>query len=45
MAGLELLGVILVALAIIEAFRQKNDKLGFALILVLLILLFMLGYI
>jgi len=43
MANLELLGVGLVGVAIIYAFYKKNDKLGLALIIVLLVLLFLLG--
>ena len=43
MVGLELLGIGLVGIAIIYAFYKKNDKLGLALIIVLLVLLFLLG--
>ena len=42
MAGLELLGVALTAIAVIYAFVKKKDKVGMALIIVLLVVLFML---
>ncbi len=43
MAGLELFGVGLVVVAIIYSFYKKKDKLGLALIIVLLVLLFLLS--
>lgn len=42
MAGLELLGVTLTAIAVIYAFVKKKDKVGMALIIVLLVVLFIL---
>lgn len=44
MAGFDLVGVGLVAAAIIYSFIKKKDKVGLALIIVLLLLLYMLGY-
>lgn len=44
MAGFEIVGIALVAAAIIYSFAKKKDKVGLALIIVLLILLYMLGY-
>jgi len=44
MAGLELIGITLVVLAIVYSFYKKRDKVGLALIIVLLILLYLLGY-
>lgn len=44
MAGFDLVGVSLVVVAIIYSFVKKKDKEGMALIIVLLILLYMLGY-
>lgn len=44
MAGLELFGVALVVIAIVYAFINKRDKMGLALIIVLLVLLYLLGY-
>ncbi|MBI5072452.1 hypothetical protein HZA99_01395 [Candidatus Woesearchaeota archaeon] len=44
MVGFDLVGVGLVAAAIIYSFVKKRDKVGMALIIVLLILLYMLGY-
>jgi len=43
MAGLELFGVALTAIAIVYAFVKKRDKVGMALIIVLLVLLFILS--
>ena len=42
MAGFEIVGILLVIVAIIYAFIKKKDKLGMALIIVLLVLLYML---
>ena len=42
MAGLELLGVALTTIAIVYAFVKKKDKVGMALIIVLLVVLFIL---
>lgn len=44
MPGLELVGVLLVGVAIIMAFKKKNDRLALSLIIVLLVLLYLLGY-
>lgn len=44
MPGLELVGIALVAIAIVMAFRKKNDRLALSLIIVLLVLLYLLGY-
>ncbi len=44
MVGFDLFGVGLVSAAIIYSFVKKKDKLGMALIIVLLVLLYMLGY-
>ena len=44
MVGFDLVGVGLVGAAIIYSFVKKKDKLGMALIIVLLVLLYMLGY-
>ena len=44
MPGLEIVGITLVAVSIIYAFYKKKDQTGLALIIVLLILLYMLGY-
>lgn len=43
MAGLEILGIALVVIAIVYSFFKKKDKVGLALIIVLLVLLFMLS--
>lgn len=43
-AGIEIIGVFLVVIAIIKSFVDKKDNIGFALIIVLLILLRLLGY-
>ena len=42
--GFELIGIILVVISIIYSFIRKNEKAGLALIIVLLILLYLLGY-
>lgn len=44
MIGLEIVGIILVSAAIVYSFYKKQDKVALALIIVLLILLFLLGY-
>ncbi len=44
MIGLEIFGVILVLIGIVIAFLKKNNYVGLALIIVLLVLLLMLGY-
>ena len=44
MPGLEIVGVILVAVSIVYAFYKKKDRMALALIIVLLVLLFLLGY-
>lgn len=44
MIGLEVVGVALVCVSIIYSFYKKQDKVGIALIIVLLVLLYMLGY-
>lgn len=44
MAGLELFGVALVVVSIVYAFYKKKDRLALALIIVLLVLLYLLGY-
>jgi len=43
MAGLELFGIALTAVAIVYAFFKKKDRVGMALIIVLLVLLFILS--
>jgi len=45
MVGYELIGVILVAISIVYSFIKKHDKTAFALIIVLLALLYLLGII
>ena len=42
MVGVELIGIGLVAPSIVYSFYKKNDKLGLALIVVLLVLLYLL---
>ena len=42
MWGLELIGLILVTISIVYAFIKKREKIGLALIIVLLVLLFLL---
>ncbi len=44
MVGFDIVGVGLVVAAIIYSFTKKKDKVGLALIIVLLLLLYMLGY-
>lgn len=44
MAGLELFGIALVVVSIVYAFYKKNDRLALALIIVLLVLLYLLGF-
>ncbi len=43
MAGLELFGIALTAIAIVYAFVKKRDRIGMALIIVLLVLIFILN--
>ncbi len=45
MAGFEVVGIILVAVSIVYSFIKKQDKVALALIIVLLVLLYMLGFI
>ncbi|MEK6835355.1 MAG: hypothetical protein AABX61_03775 [Nanoarchaeota archaeon] len=42
--GLELIGIILVVISIIYSFIKKKELMGLALIIVLLMLLYLLGY-
>lgn len=42
--GFELFGIILVVIAIIYSFIKKKEIMGLALIIVLLVLLYLLGY-
>lgn len=44
MPGLEIVGIILVCVAIIMSFYKKKDSQALALVIVLLILLYLLGY-
>ncbi|MBI4143789.1 hypothetical protein HY486_00895 [Candidatus Woesearchaeota archaeon] len=44
MAGLEVVGIALVAVSIVYSFYKKHDRTGMALIIVLLVLLSLLGY-
>ncbi|MFH1440097.1 MAG: hypothetical protein ABIG89_06010 [Candidatus Woesearchaeota archaeon] len=44
MVGFEIVGILLVGAAIIYSFYKKKDRIAMALIIVLLIILFMLGY-
>ncbi len=44
MVGFEIVGILLVGVAIIYAFYKKKDKVAIALIIVLLVLLYLLGY-
>ena len=44
MVGLELFGILLVCVAIIYSFYKKKDNIALSLIIVLLILLYLLGY-
>jgi len=42
MVGVEIIGIGLVAASIVYSFYKKNDNLGFALMLILLVLLYLL---
>ena len=42
MAGVELIGIGLVAASIVYSFYKKNDRLGLTLIIILLVLLYLL---
>lgn len=42
--GFDLVGIILVVVSIIYSFIKKREKVGLALIIVLLVLLYLLGY-
>lgn len=42
--GLELFGIILVCIAIIYAFIKKRNEIALGLIIVLLVILYLLGY-
>jgi len=44
MAGLDVLGVALVVIAVVYAFWKKHDRVALALVIVLLVLLVLLGY-
>ncbi|MBI1973091.1 hypothetical protein HYS50_03730 [Candidatus Woesearchaeota archaeon] len=44
MAGFDLVGIALVVVAIVYAFFKKKDRVALALIIVLLVLLYILGY-
>ena len=44
MVGFEIVGIILVCIAIIYSFYKKRDKAALALIITLIILLLLLGY-
>jgi hypothetical protein len=44
MAGLEIVGVVLVVVSIIYSFIKKKDRVGLALIIALLVMLYLLGY-
>lgn len=44
MYGFDIVGIALVVVAIVYSFVKKKDKVGLALIIVLLVLLYMLGY-
>jgi len=44
MIGFEIVGVSLVAFSIVYAFYKKKDKMALGLIIVLLVLLYLLGY-
>lgn len=44
MMGLEIIGVVLVGVSIVYAFYKKKDKLALGLVIVLLILMYLLGY-
>lgn len=44
MVGFEIVGIILVVFSIVYAFYKKKDKMALSLIIVLLVLLYLLGY-
>lgn len=44
MPGFEIVGIALVAVSIIYSFYKKHDKVALSLIIVLLVLLYLLGY-
>lgn len=44
MIGLEIFGIILVLVSIVYAFIKKRDRVGLALIIVLLAMMYLLGY-
>ena len=44
MPGLDIFGIALVVISIIMAFQKKKDKLALSLMIVLLVLLYLLGY-
>lgn len=44
MAGMDLIGIILVCFSIVYSFYKKKEFVGIALIIVLLVLLYILGY-
>lgn len=44
MVGFEIVGIVLVGIAIIYSFYKRKDKIALTLIIVLLILLYLLGY-
>jgi len=44
MPGFELVGIILVCVAIVYSFYKKKDNIALSLIIVLLVLLYLLGY-
>lgn len=44
MIGFEIVGIALICASIIYSFYKKQDRVGFALIIVLLVLLYLLGY-
>ena len=44
MIGLEIVGVILVVISIVYAFLKKKDRMALGLMIVLLVLLYLLGY-
>ena len=44
MIGLEIIGIILVLISIVYAFLKKKDKIALGLMIVLLVLLYLLGY-
>lgn len=44
MPGFEIFGIILVAVSIVYSFYKKKDNVALSLIIVLLVLLYLLGY-